>query len=70
MAQMRFARIHGARPGFARVSDGRVFFYRDDRGGTERWLIDGEGEALDSTYLPRDPATARPRHQPSCEASG
>ena len=46
-AQMRFAREHRARPGFARVSDGSVFFYRDHYQGTERWLVDSWGEVLD-----------------------
>jgi hypothetical protein len=41
---MRFAREHGALAGFARARDGSVFFYRDEDGGTERWLVDRAGD--------------------------
>jgi hypothetical protein len=54
-AQMRFAREHRARPGFARVSDGSVFFYRDHSRGTERWLVDSSGEVLDVATFPSGP---------------
>lgn len=51
-AQMRFAREHGARPGFARASDGSVFFYRGHYRGTERWLVDGGGKVIDFASFP------------------
>jgi hypothetical protein len=57
-AQMRFAREHGARPGFARVSDGSVFFYRRHYRGTERWLVDISGTVLEFASF-RGPAAAR-----------
>lgn len=57
-AQMRFAREHRARPRLARESDGSVFFYRDHYHGTERWLVDSEGQVLDEEYF-RGSATAR-----------
>ncbi len=66
-AQMRFAREPGARPGFARVRDGSVFFYRDDHAGTERWLVDCQGDVLDVAYLPRGAARARQRDPASRE---
>ena len=50
-AQMRFAREHRARPKLVRESDGSVFFYRGDYRGTERWLVDSQGDVLDVEYF-------------------
>ena len=47
-----------------------MFFYRDDHGGTERWLVDGQGEVLDVAYLPRGAASARQRDPGSREPGG
>ncbi|MBV8217796.1 MAG: hypothetical protein JO325_04985 [Solirubrobacterales bacterium] len=64
-AQMRFAREHRARPGFAREPDGSVSFYRAHFGGTDRWLVGSEGEVLHAEHCPRPPAAeADRRHSP------
>lgn len=51
MAQMRFAREHRARPGRATAGHGRVLLYREEQGGTMRWLVDSAGEVLDSVFI-------------------
>lgn len=59
-AQMRFARLHRARPGCSGAPPGSVFFYHDDVHGTDRWLVGIYGEVLEATYFTRDaPRTAR-----------
>jgi hypothetical protein len=49
--QLRFARRHGASAGAKSTVSEAVFFYRSGEHGTERWLVNSEGQVLDNTFL-------------------
>ena len=43
--QLRFVSEHHAQPGLPTVSG--IYFYHEDRAGTDRWLVDAKGQVLD-----------------------
>jgi hypothetical protein len=49
--QLQFARLHGATAGTKPAGSEAVFFYRSGELGTERWLVNSEGQVLDNTFL-------------------
>jgi hypothetical protein len=50
--QRRFGEEHEATPGMHAGGRGQlVFFYRHERSGTHRWLVDADGEVVDFVSL-------------------
>jgi hypothetical protein len=51
-AQLDFADHHGAHAGLSSaVMEGCVYFYREDEAGSERWLIDPDGDIRDVAWF-------------------